>query len=214
MKTACFSVLAILIILIGGCSSGESSFRQGYDFSCIDKIAVVDVLGDMPNEATKNQIADFFTAQLLKKGYTPVERAQVQSILTEHEFQMSELTSDQGVARAGQMLNVPVVMLVNGPEFRDNISMTAKMIDVEDGSILWLGNGSGKTGKWINTLIGAGVGAAAGTVVAGDSNETTGAVIGGVIGGAAGYGLTPQVAEKANTIVKKMCESLPNRLQF
>ena len=212
MKAACFSVLAILVLFSAGCSTGEGHFRQGYDFSCVDKIAVVDVLGDMPSEAAKNQIADFFMMELLSKGYSPIERAQVQSLLKEQEFQMSDLTSDQGVARAGQVLNVPVVMIINAPEFRDDISMTAKMVNVEDGSILWLSKGSGKNAKWINTLIGAGAGAAAGAAVSGDDDKAAGAIIGGVIGGAAGYGLTPQQADKAATIVKKMCESLPARL--
>jgi hypothetical protein len=207
-----YAFLSVLAILIAGCSSGESQFRKGYDFTSVDTIAVVDVLGDMPNEAAKNQMADFFIRELLGKGYSPIERAQVHSLLNEHKFQMSDLTNDRGVAKAGQILNVPVVMIINVPEFRENISVTAKLIDVENGSILWLGTGSGKTGKWLGTLFGAGAGAAGGAVVAGDGNETTGAVIGGVVGGAAGYGLSPQQADKANTIVKKMCADIPARL--
>ena len=50
--------LAIAVLLIGGCSSQESSFRIGYDFSTVDKVAVVAIEGTVRSEVAKNQIAD------------------------------------------------------------------------------------------------------------------------------------------------------------
>lgn len=210
MKIFLMCILAISLTISMGCSSSESQFRAGYDFTSIEKIAVIDVLGDLPGEVAKNQISDFFVMELLRKGYVPVERAQVQSILKEQEFQASGMTSSEAAIKAGQILNVPVVLVINVPELDDNMSMTAKMLDVKDGSILWTGIGSGKTGKWLGTLLGAAAGAAVGATVASDGNETTGAVIGGVAGGALAHGLSPQVAEKAHRIVKKMCKTLPS----
>lgn len=213
MKTLCVCVLAIGMTVLFGCSAGEGQFRAGYDFRSVDKIAVIDVLGDLPGEAAKNQISDFFVAELLRKGYAPVERAQVQSILKEQKFQTSDLSSNEDAARAGKILNVPVVLVINIPNFSDDMSMTAKMIDVEDGSVLWTGIGSGKTGKWLGTMLGAAAGAAAGATVASDDNTTEGAVIGGVLGGAAAHQLAPQKAEKARKVIEKMCKSMPARLQ-
>jgi len=151
--------------------------------------------------------------ELLKKGYTPVERAQVQSLLKEHEFQASDLASDEGVARAGQILNVPVVLVVNIPNFGEEMSMTAKMIDVENGSVLWLGSGSGRTGRTLATIAGAAGGAIAGVAVAGGDRDsrTVGGIAGGVLGGVAGQALSPQKAQKAQEIIKKMCTTLPYR---
>jgi uncharacterized protein YcfJ len=204
-------VLAVVLVASVGCSTGEGKFRAGYDFRTVDKIAVIDVLGDLPGEAAKNQISDFFVAELLGKGFAPVERAQVQSILKEQKFQASEMTSSEAMIKAGQILNVPVVLVINIPEFDDNMSMTAKMIDVKDGSILWTGIGSGKTGKWLGTMVGAAAGAAAGATVASDDNQGTGAVIGGVLGGVAAHQLSPQAATKAREVIGKMCESMPER---
>jgi hypothetical protein len=198
-------------LLVVGCSSGESYFRAGYDFGKVDKIAVVDVQGDVRGEAVKNQIGDFFVMELLKKGYAPVERAQVQALLKEQEFQSSDLTTGKGVARAGQILNVPTILVINIPNFGEEMSMTAKMIDVEDGSILWMGSGSGKTGRTLFTIFGAAAGAGAGATVAGD-DKALGGVIGGVLGGVAGHTLSPQKAEKVKEIIKKLCKSLPSRL--
>ena len=211
MKINCVYVLVIAILLIGGCSSGESYVKAGYDFTRLDKIAIVDVQGDVAGEAAKNQIADFFVMELMKKGYTPVERAQVQSLLEEHEFQASDLTTDEGAARAGRILNVPVVLVVNIPNFGEEMSMTAKIIDVEDGSVLWMGSGLGSTGRTLATIFGAAGGAAAGVAVAGGDTDdrTVGGIAGGVLGGVAGRALSPQKAQKAQEMIKKICKSLP-----
>ena len=216
MKIVCVCALAVAVMFIGGCSSGESYIKAGYDFTKLDKVAVVDVQGDIKGEPVKNQIADFFAMELLKKGFAPVERAQVQTLLKEQKFQTSGLTSPEGAAGAGKILNVPAVLLVNIPNFGEEMSMTAKMIDIEDGSILWMGSGSGKTGKFLSaifgTAAGAGAGAAAGAAVGGRDSTVIGGVAGGVLGGVTGHELSPQKAEKAQEIIKKICKSLPPRL--
>ena len=203
-------LLAAVIVIAGGCSSGEGYFRAGYDFEQVDKIAIVDVVGDVAGEVAKNQIADFFAMELLRKGFAPVERAQVQSILKEQKFQASDLTSSAGVARAGEILNVPVVMVINVPQFDEEMNMTAKMLDVEDASVLWLGSGTGNVGSTLGTITGATVGAVAGAVVA-DNEPEAGAVVGGVLGGVAGQALSPQKAEVAREVAKKICRTLPER---
>ncbi len=213
MKAVLIAVLLAAVVIVGGCATGESFVRADYDFSKVDKVAVIDVLGDVHSEAAKNQIADFFTMELLKKGYTPVERAQVKSILKEHEFQSKGLTLQENAVRAGKILNVPTVLVANIPNFKEEISITAKMIDVEDGGILWIGSGSGRTARTLSTIAGAAVGAGAGAAVGGENHETVGAIAGGVLGGVAGQALTPQKANKAKEIIKKLCEKLPPRLK-
>ncbi|MHC4546551.1 MAG: glycine zipper 2TM domain-containing protein, partial [Planctomycetota bacterium] len=182
-------------------------------FSKLTKVAVVDVAGVVEGDAAKNQIADFFGMELLKKGYTVVERAQVQTLLDEQDFQASDLTGTVDAAKAGRILNIPVVLVVNIPKYNQDMSMTAKMIDVEDASILWMGSASGTTGKTLGTIFGAAAGAAAGAVVAGgDSDDKlAGGIIGGVLGGVAGNALTPQQAENLQKMAKKMCKDLPLR---
>ena len=215
MKIVSVCAAVITVMLIGGCSSGESYAKAGYDFTRLDKVAVVDVQGDINGEPAKNQIADFFAMELLKKGFAPVERTQVQTLLKEQQFQTSGLTSPEGAAKAGRILNIPAAMIVNIPNFGEEISMTAKIVDVENAGILWMGSGSGKTGTLLSTILGtvagAGAGAAAGEVVGGKDSTAIGTVAGGVLGGAAGYELSPQKAEKAREIIKKICKTLPTR---
>ncbi len=147
----------------------------------------------------------------MKKGYSPIERAQVQLLLKEQKFQASDVTSTENIARAGEILNVPVVLLVNIPKFQDEMTISAKMVDVEDGSILWMGTGTGSGSKTINTIIGAAAGAVVGAAVTGEEDVVVGAVGGGVLGGAAGNLLTPQKEQKAREVIKKICTSLPER---
>lgn len=208
--TITLSILLIPFIVAGGCSAGKSTARQGYDFSNINTIAVIDVEGKLLGEAVKNQISDFFVMELLQKGFAPVERSEVQAILKEQDFQMSGTTSDEGVAKAGRILNAPVVMIINVPKFGDNITLTAKIVDVEDGSILWMGSGSGKTTGLLATIGGAAAGVIAGAAVAEDSDAAI--IAGGVAGGAAGHTLAPQAAEITQQIVQKMCQSLPSKI--
>jgi len=213
MRTICLCVL-LSCLVVSGCATGtgESFVRAGYDFSRVDKVAVIEVSGTVRGDAAKNQIGDFFGMELLKKGYTPVERAQVQALLKEQAFQATEVTSAEGAARAGRILNVPAVLLVNIPTYKEEMNMTAKMLDVEDGSILWMGNGSGRTGKTLSTILGAAAGAAGGAVIAGDDDKLLGGIVGGVLGGVAGQALSPQQAEQVQKIIKKICVELPPRM--
>lgn len=214
MRTVYICTL-LAALIVGGCSSGkgESYLRADYDFSKVTKIAVIEVSGAVRGDAVKNQIGDFFSMELLKKGYTPVERAQVQALLKEQKFQASDVTTNEGAAKAGRILNVPAVMLVSIPTYKEEMNMTAKIIDVEDGSILWIGSGSGSTGKTFTTILGAAAGAAAGAAVAGGDtrDKVAGGVIGGVLGGVAGQALSPQQADQVKKIIKKVCAELPYR---
>ena len=214
MRTVCLCTL-LAALVAGGCATGkgESFVLAGYDFGKLDKVAVIEVSGAVRGDAAKNQIGDFFVMELLKKGYTPVERAQVQTLLKEQKFQATDVTSDDDAARAGRILNVQAVMLVNIPTYKDEMNMTARMIDVEDASILWIGGGSGRTGKTFSTIFGALAGAAAGATVAGDKRDdkVLGGVIGGVLGGVAGQALSPQQAEQVQKVIKKVCAELPPR---
>jgi hypothetical protein len=204
------NVLIIAVLFIGGCSSGraESHSRAGYNFSMIDKVAIVAVEGAVKSEPAKNQIADLFAMEFLKKGYAPVDWAYVKALLEEQELQASELTTEAGAAEAGKILNVPAVLIISIQHFGDEIAMTAKLVDIQDDSILWLGSGSGKT----RGFLGFGSLWGAGAAVSSEENELFGGVAGGMLGGVAGSALSPQETKQAQRIIKRMCRTLPSRL--
>jgi hypothetical protein len=206
--------LLTVTVLASGCATqvGESQSRIGFDFSKVEKIAVLSVTGE-GSEASRNQIGDFFVLEFLKRGYAPVERQQIDAILKEQGFQNTTgITSSEDAVKAGRILNVPAIVLVNVPDNEEEVSMTAKLVKVEDGTILWQATGRGKKNSWLGTVLGGVVGAGAGAAV-GNTMGHDGAVIGGVAGGAVGgmtgMALTPQQAEQVQKIVKEMCKQLP-----
>ncbi|MHC4556271.1 MAG: hypothetical protein ACYTFW_04215 [Planctomycetota bacterium] len=205
MKIAVY-ILTIAVLLIGGCnSSHESSSRTGYDFSSVEKVAIVAVEGAVKSEAARDQIADFFAMELLKKGYAPMGRAQVRTLLGEQEVESEDLIVTEGTIEVGQVLNVPAVLTIKIPHFGEQISITSQMIDVEDGSILWLASGSGKSGRSLSDFFGF-------NKDSGGLGSEDGALLGGVMGGMGGQALSPQEAKKTQRIVKKMCRSLPSKI--
>jgi hypothetical protein len=200
------NTLVIAILLISGCrSQQESSFRSGFDFSAVNKVAIVSVGGAVPSEVAKDEIADFFAIELLQQGYAPMGRAQVRASLAEQqdEQEIADLTTPEGAVAAGVALDVPAVLTIRIPHFGDEISITATMIDVDDGSILWLANGSGGGGGGLSSMFGS----------KSHSNKEEG-LLGPVMGDTMGVSndpLTPRDAERAQRIVKKMCKSLPSK---
>lgn len=209
-------VLLTGIVFVGGCATGKSSARADYNFSQVYKVAVIDVFGPLGNEGAKNQVADMVAMQLLEKGYAPIERSQVVTILNEQKFQRdTNSTPEQDAVKAGKIMDVPTVLIVNVSEFGDDIGMSIKMLDVQDGSILWVGSGSGSHSKLLGTILGAAAGAGGGVLLGGESNsgKVVGGVIGGVAGGVLGNMLTPQQAKATENIIGKICKDMPSRIQ-
>jgi len=149
------NILIIALLLAGGCRmQRESSFRAGYDFSGVTKVAIVSVEGAVPSEAAKDEIADFFAIELLERGYAPMGRAQVRASLAEQESgdEISDLTTPEGAVEAGLALDVPAVLTIKIPHFGEEISISATMIDVEDRSILWLATDTGRGGGGFSSI--------------------------------------------------------------
>jgi hypothetical protein len=86
--------------------------------------------------------------ELLDKGYSPIMlsqvRAKTRAIMEELEV---DLTRPEAYADLGKALNVPAILVVDVPYCNEKIFITAQLIDVEDGSILWMDKVSGKTGR-------------------------------------------------------------------
>ncbi len=217
MRTVLVGVLLAAVAAVAGCASSEAESQAvvGYDFSAIDKIAIVEVTGRVYGDTAKNQISNLFTLELMKKGYRFIERKDIKVLLKEREFQASDLTTAAGAAQAGRILNVPAVMLIDIPKYGDEkMEMSAKIIDVEDGTILWVGTGFGNTGKGLATIVGAGIGAAVGAAVAGgdSSDRVLGGVLGGVAGGVTGNALSPDERKQVKKIIAEVVKNLPPRI--
>ena len=200
------NILVIAVLLTGGCrSQQESSFRSGFDFSSVTKVAIVSVEGALASEAAKDEIADFFAIELLERGYAPIGRAQVRASLAEQEDEESitDLTTPEGAVAAGLALDVPAVLTIKIPHFGDEISISAKMIDVEDHSILWLATGPGRSGGRFSSMFRSKSGG-------GKDEGLLGPMMGDMMG-STDQPLSPRDAERAQSIIEKICKSLPTK---
>jgi len=212
MRPVALGLLCAMVAAAAGCASGESYVRQGYDFNGLRRIAVTDVQVGSGGEALRNFIGDLFSSELLRKGHNPLERRQVKAILSEQEFQETDFTSPDGAARLGRIRNVDAILVVNVPEFDDeSISMTAKLLGVEQADLLWAGSGSGQTGCNVCTVVGAAVGGAVGWLIGGnESGKKATAAGGAVVGGVGGRELSPQKEKLARKVVRKIMRNFPS----
>ena len=148
MKKLIF-ILTISVLCVSGCLSGSGSYQANYDFSNIDKIAVIAVNGKIQNDNAKNQISDLFVMELLNKGYAPIPLAQARAKIQEL-VDMGEIPepAEDAYIQMGQALNVPAILVVNIPYLNEEISMSAKLIEskAEGGSVLWMDQASGRSG--------------------------------------------------------------------
>jgi len=206
-----FVMLITAVLLIGGCSSSQkSSSRLGYDFSGVEKVAVVSVEGALRSEAAKDQIADFFAMELLEHGYAPVGRAQVRASLKDQEIDFANLNTTERAVEVGKLLDVPAVLAIDIPHFGEQISITGKMINVTDGSILWLSSGRGKGKRTLSNMFGLAESPSPGPGVGQDPMFTE--VIGGALGDISKQPLSPEEAQRAQSVIRRMCNSLPAKM--
>jgi outer membrane lipoprotein SlyB len=209
----------LLAAVVAGCASvsGGGEYNRSYNFNTIERTAVVSVAGVGGQTAARDQIASMFNQALLGRGYSPIERSQINAVLDEQDFSRSELTRASGAAEAGQVLNVDSVVLITLPSFGDDMSMSVQMVDVEDGTILWSASGSARTGAAMTRRAGQLLGAVGGGILGAEIGDDggTGAVVGGV-GGAVGGdiigdALSKQRQEQAAVLIDKLTRSLPER---
>jgi hypothetical protein len=215
--TANALILLAVLVLLSACASvsGSGDYNRTYDFSAIERTAVVSVDG-IGGDAARDQIASMYNQALLGLGYSPIERSQIDQVLEEQDFSRSQVTTASGAAEVGRILNVDSVVLVNLPAFGETMSMSAQMVDVTDGTILWSASGTARTGADMTRRAGQLLGAIGGGILGAEiGDDSTGAVVGGV-GGAVGgdiigEALSKQRQEQAAVLIDRLTLTLPAR---
>ncbi len=215
-----YIVLLLFILLstagLSGCASTDASgdHLADYDFSGIDRVAVVAIEGAGGSEAAQNQVGAMFNQQLMGKGYQPVERAQIREVMEEQDFSQSDATTPEGAAELGEILNVDATLLVNVPEYEEDMSISVQMVDVSDAGIIWTASGNASTGAGLTHKVGAFFGGIGGAAAGGSVEGVPGGVIGGGVGaaggGLAGKALEPHQQEQAAKLIEEIADTLPD----
>jgi hypothetical protein len=199
MKTLLYSFVIAAVFVAGGCGSttGNSSFRTGYDFSTLEKVAIVTISGEVTGQTAKDQIAELFAMEFIQKGYTLIGIAQTKALLgqmAEPNVSAGDLTVAKATL-AGKALNVPAVLVVTIPNFNQEITMTAELINVQDGSTLWMGSGTSKTGHSVPEAL-------LGTFTGGPKAEPEAVTV-------ETKAMTSREIAKVQKVIARICSSLP-----
>ena len=205
----------------------------GYDFTQVKRVAVIDVVTANLNPAAQNEIADLFSTQLMQRGFSVVERAQISKVMAEQDFQHGGATNEAEAVKIGQILNTDAILMANVPELNGKMRMTVKLIDVKTGEWIWSGEGTANTHRGALTVGGAAVGMTLGAVAGheldrhhggygrhgryyygggGSAGTVLGGVAGGAAGGAAAYYLSPDAAKLLRKLVGKISEGMPSKI--
>ena len=208
--------LVALSLLLPACSTtkGESFTKAGFDPFSVTRMAVVDGNNPTFKAETRQTLVDSVQFEFLKKGWSVIERENIQKAIDELNFQNSDLASPDQRKALGQVLNVDALTFVNIGGNLDEMAVSIKMVDVQSGELLWMGSGDSALNKGLSTFTGALVGAAVGAAVgnnSGSGHAGTGAAVGALAGGAAGMALTPSALENAKDLVKAVCKDVPRR---
>lgn len=211
MKGAlCIAVVLVGAVVPAGCSSMDAALAPDFASKGITSVAVVHVVGELKGEAGINQVADMFAMEFMRKGYKVVERQQAVAVLKEQAGKLPAASYDAQAVFVGKLLGVDGVIVVNIPKFDRSMNLTAKMLDVKDGGVLWISYGTAETGETGSTIAGAVIGGVGGAVLGGGGDASVvGGVAGGALGGVVGNALSPQKADKLKKLIGKMCNSVP-----
>ena len=123
MKKIFLSFLASLLVL-GGCTL-KSVISPSYDFDQINRIGIMSFSNTLSG---MQGVENLFAKYLIQSGYKVVERAQLESILREHNISVSGYLSPETTREIGRILGVDVLLIGEVSSFtpaRTELTMTS-----------------------------------------------------------------------------------------
>lgn len=133
-------ILQLLLCLCLTSCASTSSVKIDSALMGDPVIAVLSLEGELGEQA-----ADFITQQLAINGIAPIERSQINAVLTEHGFRNNSAFDVSSFAEYGKLLGVKKIFIgtistVDGPLYSyPHVNMSLKLVDVETGRIVWIG---------------------------------------------------------------------------
>lgn len=145
------NAILFILIVIAGCTpivtqpNVKSTITPNFNNDKYKSVAVY--VNDNENDRYRH-IEEEFIKAMISKGYDIPARSDLSSIIKEQDFQNSNI-SDSSAAKLGKLIDVHAIVIVsvNFIERYDSVKrrvvkeseISARMIDVENGEILWIG---------------------------------------------------------------------------
>jgi len=166
------------LVFIVGCGA-EYAIRRDYDFKKIKSVAVVDFSNTSVFGNSGNVIEDEFVYQLLKAGFKVIERSKVDLVLKEKGIASLSENDPELIKSIGRILGVDAIITGTVSKYiadgkntiytTDNsgnvtaqvflteaeVDVSARMIDVYTGEVVWSAKDSDKGFDIQNAVSGA-----------------------------------------------------------
>ncbi|MFH1239400.1 MAG: GNA1162 family protein [bacterium] len=142
-------IFIISAVLITGCVSSRAAIKSDYDFTKIKRIGVLRFANYSKNVSSGAAVADEFIRQLLIKNINVVERINLDRLIQEQDLNSSGYLNPETAKKAKELLGVDAIITGTVMEYSPRVrrqqsdittaevSISARMIDVETGSVVW-----------------------------------------------------------------------------
>ncbi len=122
--------LALTLAIIGSSGALRAQDRQ------LESVAVLDLEGRGISAIEASTLTDRMRTELVKTGAViVVERGQMQTIMSEQDFQLTGCTSDECAVQIGQILGVTQMYTGSIGKIGSTYTVDVRVIDVETGTI-------------------------------------------------------------------------------
>ncbi len=159
MRKIQFLLLVLFLsIFMKYCATGEEYLKPGADFSRYSRLAVLPLTDYFNSPGSGQQVADIISFELLKRGFSVIDRANTQKILSEQKLSLSGVLDETSILAVGRILGVQALLTGSINEYSTTYSyisfakdptympisatgLTLKLIDTETGEIVWASTG-------------------------------------------------------------------------
>jgi len=163
-KSTKFYLTLALVFLLFGVSCGVKIVRPvtinvhkrpGFNLENIQKIAVLEAT---PGSGEQLGAADIMSLRLLDNGFNVIERAKIKEVLAENKIVIRDDEGLKQAQRIGQILQADTILILSVSEYTQgqqmvpggactaariesviNIGVTARLVDVKNSEIIWVG---------------------------------------------------------------------------
>lgn len=149
-------LLLSLVLTVAGCGAkarSESFLRENVDIGFVKKVAVLPLENNSKDEYAPERVRDITITQILAMGlFDVIDKGVVDSVLREEAIDPGKPVDRQALRRIGQRLSVEVVMLGTidlaaenrkGSMVYPELSLTLRLLEVQNGEVIWQGTGHG-----------------------------------------------------------------------
>lgn len=156
MKINKFFIVLFLFasIFLSSCATQSIVLKNGYDFTQIRRIAVIQFKDPTYTSSTGAMVSQLFMKYFLKSGYNVVERDELDTILREKQLSENNILNPETIKQfklsgidaivTGTVTrSYPEQEVYNGNYVRftaAQVGLTCRMIDVSTGELLWAGS--------------------------------------------------------------------------